>query len=40
MLGLMMDRPLLLSHFLERAERMYPRREVVTRMPNGIHRTN
>ena len=40
MLGLMMDRPLLLSHFLERAEQLYPKREIVTRMPNGVHRTN
>ena len=31
MRGLMMDRPLLLSHFLERAEKLYPRREIVSR---------
>jgi fatty-acyl-CoA synthase len=40
MLGLMMDRPLILSHFLERAERLYPEREIVTKTAAGIHRTN
>ncbi len=40
MRGLMMDRPLLLSHFLERAEQMYPKREIVTKLANGVHRTN
>jgi len=40
MQGLMMDRPLLLSHFLERAERMFPKREVVTKTEKGLHRTN
>ena len=40
MRGLMMDRPLLLSHFLERAEKLYPKREIVSRTSSGIHRTN
>ena len=40
MRGLMMDRPLLLSHFLERAEKLYPKREIVSRTASGIHRTN
>ena len=40
MRGLMMDRPLLLGHFLERAEKLYPRREIVSRTANGLHRTN
>jgi fatty-acyl-CoA synthase len=39
MRGLMMDRPLLLTHFLERAERFYPKREIVSRTAAGIHRT-
>ena len=40
MRGLMMDRPLLLTHFLERAERLYPKREIVSQTAAGIHRTN
>jgi len=40
MRGLMMDRPLLLSHFLERAEKLHPKREIVSKLPSGIHRTN
>src|SRR5882724_7844890 len=40
MRGLMMDRPLLLSHFLERAEKFYPKREIVSRTAKGVHRTN
>jgi len=40
MRGLMMDRPLLLSHFLERAEKLYPTRDIVSRTEKGIHRTN
>src|SRR5262249_21584878 len=31
---------LLLSHFLERAEKHYPSREIVSRTAKGIHRTN
>ncbi len=40
MRGLMMDRPLLLIQFLERARELYPRREIVTRTATGLHRTN
>ena len=40
MRGLMMDRPLLLTHFLERAETLYPRREIVSRTVQGLHRTS
>ena len=37
--GLMMDFPLLLTHFLERAATYYPRSEIVSRLPDGtIHR--
>ncbi|MGH7856691.1 MAG: AMP-binding protein, partial [Candidatus Binatia bacterium] len=39
MRGLMMDRPLLLTHFLERARTLYPRQEIVSRLPSGVHRT-
>lgn len=39
MLGLMMDRPLLLVQFLERARRLYPRQEIVSRTATGLHRT-
>ncbi|MGH7823546.1 MAG: AMP-binding protein, partial [Candidatus Binatia bacterium] len=39
MRGLMMDRPLLLTHFLERARLLYPRQEIVSRLPSGVHRT-
>jgi fatty-acyl-CoA synthase len=39
--GLMMDYPLTLTHLLERARRYFPRREVVSRLPDGtIHRTS
>jgi acyl-CoA synthetase (AMP-forming)/AMP-acid ligase II len=40
MRGLMMDRPLLLGHFLERAEKLYPRREIVSRTAQGVRRTS
>ncbi len=39
MRGLMMDRPLLLTHFLERAEKLYPKREIVSRAASGVRRT-
>jgi fatty-acyl-CoA synthase len=39
MRALMMDRPLLLTHFLERAEKLYPEREIVSRTAKGLHRT-
>jgi len=38
MRGLMMDYPLTLTHFLERAHRLFPRKEVVTRTAGGLHR--
>jgi fatty-acyl-CoA synthase len=41
MLGLMQQRPLLISSCLEYAERFRPEREVISRMPDGaIHRGN
>jgi fatty-acyl-CoA synthase len=37
--GRMMDFPLTLTHFLERAKTIYPRAEVVSRLPDGaLHR--
>jgi fatty-acyl-CoA synthase len=39
MRGLMMDRPLLLSSFLERAALLFPQKQVITRTPAGLHRT-
>ena len=39
MRGLMMNHPLLLTHFLERASMLYPKQEIVSRLPEGIHRT-
>ncbi|HEX4475453.1 MAG TPA: long-chain fatty acid--CoA ligase [Polyangiaceae bacterium] len=37
--GLMMDYPLTLTHFLERARTFFPKREIVSRTPNGaLHR--
>jgi fatty-acyl-CoA synthase len=33
--GLMMDYPLTLTHFLERSRQFFPRRAVVSRMPDG-----
>jgi fatty-acyl-CoA synthase len=36
--GLMMDYPLTLQHFIERAGRLYPDKEIVTRLPGGMHR--
>lgn len=38
MKGLMMDFPLTLTHFLERARRLYPHKEVVTKTATGMHR--
>lgn len=38
MRGLMMDRPLLLSSFLERAALLFPQKHVITRTPSGLHR--
>ena len=36
--GLMMDYPLTLQHFLERAGRLFPEKEIVTRTAAGAHR--
>jgi fatty-acyl-CoA synthase len=36
--GLMMDYPLTLQHFLERAGRLFPNQEIVTRAADGAHR--
>ena len=36
--GLMMDWPLVLTHFLDRARRLHPRRVIASRHAGGIHR--
>ncbi len=36
--GLMMDYPLTLTHILERSARLYPNKEIASRMPDGMHR--
>ena len=38
MQGLMQDRPLTLPHLFSRAERLFPRKEVVTATGTGLHR--
>ncbi len=38
MQGLLMDYPLTLTHILERARRLFPRKEIVTKTPAGMHR--
>jgi len=39
MTGLMMDYPLTLTHILERSAKIYPRREIASRVPDGsMHR--
>ncbi|KAA0234668.1 MAG: Long-chain-fatty-acid--CoA ligase [Acidimicrobiales bacterium] len=38
MQGLMQDRPLTLPHFFHRAERLFPRKEVVTATAKGVER--
>ena len=38
MTGLMMDYPLTLHHFLERAATLFQNKEIVTRTPGGMHR--
>ena len=41
MLGLMQNRPLLISGIVDYVERLHPSREIVSRDPEGvIHRTN
>jgi fatty-acyl-CoA synthase len=39
MQGLMQDRPLALTHFFDRAERLFPKKEIVTASHDGIERT-
>ncbi len=36
--GLMMDYPLTLTHLLERSARLFPKQEIASRMPDGMHR--
>ena len=36
--GLMMDFPLTLQHVLDRAARLYPRKRIVSKTPEGMHR--
>ncbi len=36
MTGLMMDYPLTLTHILERAAKIYPRKEIASRLPDGV----
>src|SRR5262249_11763877 len=38
MQGLIMDYPLTLTHILERARRLAPRKQIATRTPTGMHR--
>ncbi len=38
MKALMMDYPLTLTCILERVQRLYPRKEIASRMPSGMHR--
>ena len=41
MLGLMQDRPLLISSLIEHAAIFHPQTEIVSRLPEGtLHRTN
>ncbi len=36
--GLMMDYPLTLTHLLERSAKLFPKQEIASRMPDGMHR--
>ncbi len=38
MQGLMMDYPLTLPHILERSAKLFPRKEIASKMADGIHR--
>jgi fatty-acyl-CoA synthase len=38
MQGLMMDYPLTLPHILERAAKLFPHKEIASKMPDGMHR--
>ncbi len=35
--GLMMDYPLTLTHILERSAKLYPKKEIASKMPDGMH---
>ena len=37
MQGLMMDYPLTLTHLLERSAKLFPRKEIASKMPDGMH---
>ncbi len=39
MRGLMMDWPLTIRSLVERAAQLFPRKEIITRMPGGLHRS-
>ena len=36
--GLMMDYPLTLTHMLERSAKLFPKKEIASKMPDGMHR--
>src|ERR1035438_9958479 len=38
MQGLMMDYPLTLTHLLERSAKLFPRQEIASKIPHGMHR--
>ena len=38
MQGLMMDYPLTLPHILERSAKLFPNKEIASKMPDGMHR--
>src|ERR1700730_5259432 len=38
MQGLMMDYPLTLTHILERSAKLFPRQEIASKTPEGMHR--
>ena len=38
MQGLMMDYPLTLTHLLERSAKLFPKKEIASKMPDGMHR--
>ncbi len=38
MQGLMMDYPLTLTHILERSAKLFPSKQIASRMPDGMHR--
>ena len=38
MQGLMMDYPLTLTHLLERSAKLFPKKEIASKLPDGMHR--